>query len=928
MARTARPALRRFRRSPFRLEARRFACLAAMPLLLVLVLGIADAALGQGQGQDRRVQLTPDMVTDETGHGDPATLVDEQDRAADFQTGWRDGFQHRDAFPLHAYIDLGQKRHLARVELFVSNAHGDTVVSTGEPGDWTELFTENGVGFNVWKSHDVDATTRYLRFSRQGPTANLLEVRVHEHTAEARAAAEQRAAQRREAEQAAANRPLVDAGAPFGELPLIDEVVVGEDDEAARLVEEPEGATRVETVLGRPARVMPYDDSPRYFGYRLGRHKLLEAGRAYLLTVEYPEDEPRTIFVTNHGAGFNRGFHTGSSLGDVLYTYSNNNVESLRVPLSGEYETWQSLFYLTDRYPSHESQRGAGRYDDEPWNGFVVLIPQPKRSSAPRAAGAAVARIRLFEVPDPERFNAELRLPPEGLPQRHLFHREEMADGKVVSLKAEERVYDDVMDFFRNKLRMMNYLGMNTYSTDLLEFGRTQFWDTGDNSWYHVHRHPDVWPQTLDLLDEHGLNALPYYEYAGGTGNAGIGNEKRAKPLASGDSYTHIVWSEKFNIDVTDPDALADLKRVLDRTIVQNKDRANFVGAWFRPRVAQWPVAFGDATRRRFAEQENDGAVVSRDDLQNDDALLGRYRDWWFDQRKAFLVAVRDYLREQGVSDGAVVLFTSHISEPGPSLPGGRMVVTDDVSTWEALLAGEEHEGAHPLAYDTVRNENRYLDLLMSPRWTWGDWEWHHAAPRADPANYADTAGVLMTYPFHRAFTVNNAEALDAFRSDAGLAMVRHYPLNENVIDEMTGYFVSDVERAGPYVMLAEVRAVANGDPYYIGYLTSNSFSRGFPEHVRRFNQAFLALPALPSEVVAGAASHDDVVVRRIDAGAHGTYFAVAHVGLEPAGEVHVTLPVQGRVTDAATGEALDVTDDGEVMLTLDACELRSLHVE
>ena len=48
---------------------------------------------------------------------------------------------------------------------------------------------------------------------------------------------------------------------------------------------------------------------------------------------------------------------------------------------------------------------------------------------------------------------------------------------------------------------------------------------------------------------------------------------------------------------------------------------------------------------------------------------------------------------------------------------------------------------------------------------------------------------------------------------------------------------------------------MAHGDPTMIGYLVGCNFGRGFPQYVRNFNANFLALPALPSQVVPQAAS-------------------------------------------------------------------------
>ncbi len=126
-------------------------------------------------------------------------------------------------------------------------------------------------------------------------------------------------------------------------------------------------------------------------------------------------------------------------------------------------------------------------------------------------------------------------------------------------------------------------------------------------------------------------------------------------------------------------------------------------------------------------------------------------------------------------------------------------------------------------------------EALLTPSLDWGGWEVHHCSPPADPQRYREVDGVLMTHAFNRAYTVGAPETFKAFRGPAGLAIVRHYALNEHMMfdredKEQVGYFVADVERAGPCCMLGETRAMANGDPRCIGYLVGNNFAPGFPE--------------------------------------------------------------------------------------------------
>jgi hypothetical protein len=513
-----------------------------------------------------------------------------------------------------------------------------------------------------------------------------------------------------------------------------------------------------------------------------------------------------------------------------------------------------------------------------------------------------------------------------------------MADGVIAGAKEEERGLSDMLDWYRYKADLMGFLAINTFSKDLLEFGACQGWDStagGGNDWvYHSYTHKGLWEQIVRLMGERGFCVLPYYEYSGSKGKQGLGFQRRAKPLARDDAFTHIQWIESANADLTDPDTYADFKKMLDLTIVRHTEKAKFVGAWLRPR-SQLPIGFGDATRERFAREANGGRDVSRKELIDDEALLERYYDWWFGKRRDFLTAMSDHLRSSSVDPEAVILFTTCASEPGVSFPSWEnRFVTDDVAGWKRTLQSprvSQDKEIHPLSIDDVIRDDMYLEALLAWRLNWGGWEVHHSTPPADPHRYAGTDGVLLTHAFNRAYTVASPKTFDAFRSPAGLAVVRHYPLNENMMFDADdqpklGYFVADMERAGPYSMLAEARAMVYGDPTYLGYLVGLNFNTGFPEYVRNFNAAFLSLPALPSKVLPGAADDPEVVVRAIPTDGHGTYFAVVNAGLEGKEDVTVELPGEGTVTDAATGEVL-ARRAGMITLSLYPCQLRALRV-
>ena len=919
--------------------------------VVVILAAVVESSFAFGD-EEARVGLAPDMVVNEAERGNPEAMVDEQEQVADPPSGepestWQIKSNYWKTFPYSAYVDLGSRRNLSSLWIFDTYNVGELVVSSGEPGTWEEVFAHETKGYKSWVRLPLDVTTRYLRFTRVKPSCIFSEIALYEHTEAGYEAMLQRKAAEAErqvalakAAEEAKHRRLVDLGPLFGKLPLVDEIRCAEREPDHKFVEDPAGASRVETILGRPCRVLEKTEGESaYFAYRLGKMKLLEPGRTYLVTVEYPEDAPRSMVVLNGGNETARGFHTGSTFGDAFHPkYVNNNNESLKVPLSGTYETWKMLFRLHDRFPDLKFLRGDGPRPLVAEDGFSMAICQFSAANVPASRGAAVSAIRLFEVPDPARLDARYNLPPEGLPRRHVFWREEMADGVIASKKEEERGLVEMLDWYRYKADLMRFLAVNTFSKDLLEFGACQAWDSsagGGNDWvYFDYAHKDLWTEIVGLMGERGFNVLPYYEYSGSKGKQGLGFQRRAKPLTRDDAFTHIRWIESANADVTDPDTYADFKKMLDLTIVRHKDKAKFVGAWLRPR-SQLPIGFGDSTRERFAQEANQGRAVSRKELIDNEDLLKRYYDWWFGKRRDFLTAMRDHLRASGVDPEAVILFTACAGEPGVSFPSWEnRFVTDDVAGWTRMLESpqvSQDKEIHPTLIDDVIRGDMYLEALHAWRLNWGGWEVHHSSPPSDPERYANTDGVLLTHSFNRAYTVGSPKTFDAFRSPAGLAVVRHYPLNANMMFDADdqpklGYFVADVERAGPYCMLAEARAVAYGDPTYLGYLVGLNFNTGFPEYVRTFNAAFLSLPALPSKVLPGAASDPEVVVRAIPTDRDGTYLAVVNVGLAGKEDVAVELPGEGTVTDAATGEAL-ARDGDEITLSLYPCQLRALRV-
>ncbi|MDF2834683.1 MAG: hypothetical protein K0Q63_323, partial [Paenibacillus sp.] len=150
---------------------------------LAATLGLALAYTPSAQAVSTKIALTEGMVTNESGFGDAGDLVDEQTAAGDPKNGtggapssnWFPGWGSS-VYPASAYIDLGQLYDLTDIYIRDINDIGNLTISTGTPGSWTTLFTDSLGNYNEWNAHPVTVTTRYIRVTRAGQSANVGEI--------------------------------------------------------------------------------------------------------------------------------------------------------------------------------------------------------------------------------------------------------------------------------------------------------------------------------------------------------------------------------------------------------------------------------------------------------------------------------------------------------------------------------------------------------------------------------------------------------------------------------------------------------------------------------------------------------------------------------------------------------------------------------
>jgi chitodextrinase len=149
-------------------------------LLATMLFGLNHSFGQSGCAMPAKLVLTTAMVTSENG-GNAQLLVDEQSSSGDPAQGsggtpgtvWEPA-----SYPGSAYIDLGTSTNITSIYLRDVNNIGDFIVSTGSPGNWTPLFTEDCGAYLSWKQHNVSITTRHLRFTRDGG-ANVSEVIIY-----------------------------------------------------------------------------------------------------------------------------------------------------------------------------------------------------------------------------------------------------------------------------------------------------------------------------------------------------------------------------------------------------------------------------------------------------------------------------------------------------------------------------------------------------------------------------------------------------------------------------------------------------------------------------------------------------------------------------------------------------------------------------
>ncbi len=239
----------------------------------------------------------------------------------------------------------------------------------------------------------------------------------------------------------------------------------------------------------------------------------------------------------------------------------------------------------------------------------------------PVAQGAAVSRIRLYEVLDEAKYAQPIHLPPASLPHRHVFFREEMADRVIdnadrpTSARSRRRRLVRVQDA---AYALSRYPYLHEGSARVRQQPGLRCCGLRRVPWWMepLLQGPVAAGHREDEILR--FEAMPYFEYAGSTGphsawaHCGAPNHS-TRGTEQFPDYTNIGWSENFNVDLTDPETLTDLLHTLEATVVDFADEVHLPvsgsGSASATSLFRLPTPHGSATAPTAARPRHPGST-------------------------------------------------------------------------------------------------------------------------------------------------------------------------------------------------------------------------------------------------------------------------------------------------------------------------------
>ena len=702
---------------------------------------------------------------------------------------------------------------------------------------------------------------------------------------------------------------------PYGRLKRIDLINAAEDPAVAGDVYK-EGGHR-ESWVGRRAyspwvqgitigeldgKKYREANNNEWFGYRVGRGKIVP-GKAYLVRMEYPEDKTRYSPI-NIDAGRNYqglGFKTGVSGDDPFDNY----------PISGRFE-----FFDTVVIPDKLTYGSNGSRSTPVENGFWIFFHDTGRAYVPQyQAGPAVSRILVYELPEGAAAHAAIRYPDHA--PRRVFAADWEREPEWVA---------------RDMVNHALICGYNAITPSILKWGSLAYWHVDDVEKLPLRpSHPVREPLAADqesALDQYlkatrgsGITLFPRLEY-GGTDAL----PKAARAIGPNGAPAKPNRFHSWCSNLLRPEPLDEFTAILDQVIGRNiKENPQLGGILFRIRSDRLPISYGPDDVALYAKETGEELPAGLDGKgaakwATDGARHARYIDWWQGKRRDFHAKMLERLRRYR-PDLAILYYNW---DPDRWNLGEYHRTPEDYRDYYNV-----HESIHyyerAAAFQKTIAPEAYAAMIREKGAP------HH---RLKPELYAGLDGFALLGPVNWHYLADNGPYINGFRTGERLALTKLFDYEERGRWNVQGdnYETSELMTAGPaYAMAEEVMTVFHGDPWVLTE-TAYTYGGGFIKEHRAFAQAFLALPAVPGQVVEtpGLAGAEDLRVRRYaPKGSSTVYLGLAYKGYH-AQNFPLELPgpwaAAVKVTDAVSGAEIPAeVREGRLVLEI-ACPPTSLQ--
>jgi hypothetical protein len=722
---------------------------------------------------------------------------------------------------------------------------------------------------------------------------------------------------------------------PYGQLRLIDEIDCsrdvmlddhpymqsGFDDRQQYKTPGSPVEVDVNEILGKKAR----ESENGWFAYRIGRGKL-QAHKTYLVRIEYPEDKPRycPIEIQTGESYMDIGWKTGVSEDNPYDNW----------PLSGKYQWFDAIVPLDNTTTGTSGANGANSE-----HGFWIYFMNKGNSPGYfplYKGGPAISKIRLYEI-DSEK-NAPAIIKPEGLPERVLmcdWERQALINPDDATRYCKLMGYNAVSPVVM-KWHDMNYAspltGYNSYNVDKRGYWNQLNFDPKTGAKEAIPGKTSVHDNFLEATKKHGINYIPRVEYGGS-----LNLSKDARAISADGKLAKPSRFADWCSDLLHPEVYDDFKVLLDSLIHKNiKKYPQIKGVLWRIRCDRMPISYSAYDIALFAKETNTTAPnnLSDTELANwaSTADIGaKYADWWHQKRADFHARLGKLLQSYRTD-----LKMYYYNWDNDKFSLGMT----DFTGWDFLTNAVKIGKTNPdsalnlylknMEARKKMNGTDYINMMKSGRLGIKQCTLPHHGMR--PYLYKDVKGFAVFAPVNSLYTANNQDYLEYFETKEGIAIS-----NPAVYDESFGRFINpkyecnEVVPGGPtFSMALELLSYFHTDANTITF-TTYTCGRGFAEAHRRFAQAYLALPAIKSELQQG--TDQDVRIRRYDS-KNGIYVGVASKSYQEKSIKIELKNITGKnptVIDLVSGKTIPSTKSGHTLkfeINSGAMELNSFLIK